>query len=129
MQDLVKHKLHHQKRSVKQWCEAMMSYSTPIGNIGLIILRGHVRCTYHFIHSAPIFCHSTVKYNVNQIWIIWSTLRFGSSTTIMNDTFSEVPINFPKCIYYNLTRFLMFSVFNCDYFTWGKSLQQGKARN
>ena len=39
LQDLVKHKLHHEKRSVKQWCEAMMSYSRPIGNIGLIILR------------------------------------------------------------------------------------------
>ena len=39
LQDLVKHKLHHEKRSVKLWCEAMMSYSRPIGNIGLIILR------------------------------------------------------------------------------------------
>ena len=70
--------------------------------------KGHVRCMYCFICSAPVFCCSTVKCNVNQIQIIQSASRFGSSATVMNDTFSEVLMNFLKCVHYNLTGFWCF---------------------
>ena len=39
LQNFIKHKLNYQKRSEKQWCEAMMSNSRPVGMVGLIVLR------------------------------------------------------------------------------------------
>ena len=54
LQDFIKHKLNYQKRSMKQWCEAMMSTSRPVGMVGLIVLRDMLDVRF-VLATAPIY--------------------------------------------------------------------------